>query len=120
LLWCFYIEAVTFCPLQLSKNRFRRSLEAAPLFFVARFSFPSRDVLDSLARRSDASYIPRTPCGAPSLPKLPSRTDALAGLIASSSNGVYLTEGQTKVWIYLPEPSGFNISLDINGTWRLE
>jgi len=43
----------------------------------------------------------------------------IEGLIQSGFE-LYLLEGQTQVWIYLPEPDGFNISLNINGTWKLD
>jgi len=44
----------------------------------------------------------------------------IEGLIQSGFNDVYLTEGQSEVWLYLPEPSGFNIALNRNGTWELK
>lgn len=40
------------------------------------------------------------------------------GLIASGQD-MYLTEGQSEVWVYLPEPHGFNLALSVNGTWKL-
>lgn len=43
----------------------------------------------------------------------------LSNLIASGYD-IILMEKQREIWIYLPEESGFNLILTVDGKWRLE
>lgn len=52
--------------------------------------------------------------------KLETFQDTLSELINSGMESVYLTEGQTKIYLYLPGDNYRALVLNINGTWELE
>lgn len=48
------------------------------------------------------------------------RFENLLVSLLASGHDITMWDGQTRVGIYLDEPYGYNIMLNVNGTWSLE